>query len=643
MKTLLLTCIFGTMFFALKAQIQDEDLFVQNALELIQEQHEDVDVTLLAQELIDLKQHPINLNTVSLKQLENIPFIHSIHAAKIIEYRQKYGRIRSYSELLRIGSIDREMAELIQHFSILENQKDANHLTQTKIKTEINFLSFLSFPKSIGFGKNDRQYPGLPQRYLARATSEINTRLKAGLVMEQDPGEAIKSMPDFVSGHIQWKPKTTVFRKIILGDYHLHYAQNLLIGPSFSFGKSINLATWFRTQNKIKPNTSSAEYGFRRGLAAEIEHKRLHSIVFVSNEPLDFASNLSTNNISGLHRTPTEVNRRHNANQTIIGIVNTLHYSKLDLGLGLYVGNRFARDTDDKIHYNFLSINLKYRLQNGMVYSELVRDMNQSVSAYQAGCIFSLAPFLNFASIYRNYPLQFSNPLANALSSQSRTQNEEGFLTGLEWKMSKAFTIQSYFDHYNTLNRKELPSFSTENTDFVMQLKWSKKRRWDWYIRYRNRLKNDKELSEHSSINPKHTARMHFAYMATASLRLAQRIEYNLEQKDKGMLMYIDLQWRPKSTPWALDLRYTLFDVDNYSQRVYAYESSLPYTFSIPAHFNTGSRSYCRMRYKGFKKCDIWLYYGVWKYTDLQSISSGNNLIESNRKREVGINLRYRL
>ncbi len=634
-------------FFAVSALAQNDDgglEDIQQILEFVQELTEDeVDLTQITQDLLELKRHPINLNKANVQELEKLIFIHSLSAQKIIDYRTVSGVIRSYSELIRIDGIDRELAKIISQFTILENKPLENSTALNNNRTEINFLSFQKTPKSIGYDGSSPQLRGHPRRYLVRASSELSNTFKLGFVLEQDAGEQWKSFPDFMSAYLLYKPKKSIFKHIVFGDYHLNYAQNLLLGPNFSFGKSLYMASWFRTGQSIKANSSSAEFGFRRGLATELNYKRLNSIVFASLEPLDFATDISKPSISGLHRTDTEYARRYNAQQWLTGILNTMSFNKLSFGLGYITGQRQSDDNVHQLNFDYISISAKYRMQGGMVYSEIAQDINTNIQAYHSGLIVSLAPFLNFATIYKFYPYNYNNPFASAISSQSKPQNENGFLTGLEWKLSNAFSINGYLDHFKNLNTIELPSYQWENTDFLVQLKWYKKRRWEVYFRYRNKLTINDFQEEYTTTKTKHNTRLHYSYKPNSAFRLSQRLEYNFSGTDKGMLMYCDLQWRPKELPWALDVRYTIFDVDNFDQRIYAFEASLPYTFAIPAHSNTGSRNYIKIRYKGFRKCNIWLYYGIWKYTNIQQISSGINLIESNLRREIGINLRFRL
>lgn len=609
--------------------------FIYNTLEMAQELSEEpLDLTQLTEELTELINHPLNLNKATATDLQGLIFIHSILAHRIVDYRISNGEIKSYSELLRIDGISPEMAQTIKHFTVLELNK--NNIS-TSSKTEVALLSLHQFPKPKGFQTASRAYTGPSGRQLFRIKSSPNSTLKAGLLMEKDSGEKLK--PDFTSGYLEWSPKQSIFTKVILGDFHINYAQNLLIGPNFSLGKSLHLGTWFRTSRSTKANSSSAEYGFRRGVVGDWKHHNFSGTVFVSLENLDVSTDINKPNISGLHRTDSELERRHNSKQFVWGLLNERHWKDATIGFGLISGKRSSEALNQEQLFNLLSINAKYRLNKGMVYAEAVNDLNKNLTAVNAGLIVNLASFLDFAMVYRNYPHTFHNPFSSALSSQSQAKNETGFLTGFEWKLSSSQTLNTYIDHYAYAEEAELPSFNAEKTDLMVQWKWMKKRNWELYIRYRERIERTEAVDGSSQRN----IRGHYQLHLTSELRLSQRLEYAFNKNESGMLFYTDLQWRPKQQPWAVDIRYALFDTDNYDQRIYAYEAALPYSFSIPAYSNTGKRSYIKLRYKGFKQTSIWVYYAIWSYKNLQQISSGNNLIDGNKKSELGFTLRYRL
>lgn len=62
---------------------------------------------------------PININTATAKELESIPDIGPATAKLIIEYRNEYGTIVSFSELLSIKGIGEKTLEIIKEYCII--------------------------------------------------------------------------------------------------------------------------------------------------------------------------------------------------------------------------------------------------------------------------------------------------------------------------------------------------------------------------------------------------------------------------------------------------------------------------------------------------------------------------------------------
>ena len=58
-------------------------------------------------------------------------------------------------------------------------------------------------------------------------------------------------------------------------------------------------------------------------------------------------------------------------------------------------------------------------------------------------------------------------------------------------------------------------------------------------------------------------------------------VNYNKEENpfETGYLIYQDVVYKPKSSPFSFSFRYGLFDTDSYNSRIYAYENDILYVF----------------------------------------------------------------
>jgi len=143
------------------------------------------------------------------------------------------------------------------------------------------------------------------------------------------------------------------------------------------------------------------------------------------------------------------------------------------------------------------------------------------------------------------------------------------------------------------------------------------------------------------------TLRLHGEYEANRRLRLRARVEGSRYveaggEAALGVLVYQDVRWQALDAV-RLDARLTFFDTDGYDARLYQYENDLTYVFSIPVLFGRGVRAYVLATVVPVEGLTLQAKYGVTVFEDVRRVSSGNNEIEGNRVRDLGVQLRFRL
>ena len=108
-------------------------------------------------------------------------------------------------------------------------------------------------------------------------------------------------------------------------------------------------------------------------------------------------------------------------------------------------------------------------------------------------------------------------------------------------------------------------------------------------------------------------------------------------------MLYQDLKFSPEKFPLSASFRTTWFNTDSYNSRIYAYENDVLYAFSIPAYFGKGWHNYINLKYELSEKLDVWFKIGHTIRSDSETISSGYNEIDGNRKTEVKFQLRLKI
>ena len=94
--------------------------YQEKILESVLEDSED---SKLLDKIEYLKSNPLDLNTLTRKELEEIPYMNSITAKKIIDYRNANGGFSSKRELLKVDGVTQDFYEKIKIFLVAKNSK----------------------------------------------------------------------------------------------------------------------------------------------------------------------------------------------------------------------------------------------------------------------------------------------------------------------------------------------------------------------------------------------------------------------------------------------------------------------------------------------------------------------------------------
>ena len=141
--------------------------------------------------------------------------------------------------------------------------------------------------------------------------------------------------------------------------------------------------------------------------------------------------------------------------------------------------------------------------------------------------------------------------------------------------------------------------------------------------------------------------RFNYSYKISETFKIkgrAELVNYDKEESpfETGYLLYQDVAFKPKSNPFSFTFRYAIFDTKSYNSRIYAYENDVLYSFSIPAYYNRGTRTYLTVKYKIRRGIDFWLRYAITYYDNVDVISSGLEEIQGNHKQEIKAQVRFK-
>jgi len=510
-----------------------------------------------------------------------------------------------------------------------------------------------------------------------RLRFSYRTNMSIGFTAEKDPGEEFfkgnqKNGFDFYSAHAFYKGGKYL-RSVALGDYQIQIGQGLNFWSGYAFGKSADVTNVKKSANTIRPYTSVDETRYLRGAGVEVGIKNFSLTTFgsykgvdgsvISDSLLEDQEFISSINLTGLHRTNSELERKHTLNEIIFG--SNLRYNTRSLQIGLaavYQGydRSFEKDTLPYNKFDFrgnsligMSADYNWVVRNFNFFGEVATSSYSGAFANIHGVLFSLDRRVSMSLIYRNYGRNYQTFYSAGFSEGSRTQNEKGLYAGLKLNLSNTFSVNTYLDIFKFPWLKYQVDAPSDGHEFMIQPAYRPSRRLEVYLRYReqrrqkNRRDSDGTITEIEDVLQRNY-RFNLTFKVAESIKLKSRVEYVTIKRpsnpdEDGIIIVQDLIYNPKSFPLDISLRYALFDTDSYDTRIYTYENNATYVFSVPSYYYRGSRAYVLLRYSFLRRFDFWVRYGVSILANRESIGSGAEEIIGNTKSDLTVQLRIKL
>ncbi len=669
--------IFLLFHIALRAQEETSSRNMEAIIESIAENlEEETDASIIVEDLEKLAESPLNINSASAVELSQLHILNDIQIQKLMDYRNIYGAIYSLYEINIIDGFTPDLLSKMEPFIWFgPEEKEQMPLSETvkygRHQLLLRSQSTIQQPK--GYKPKDDgtiPYEGNRARYYTRYRFKAGDLISTGITAEKDPGEAFFSGSnkrgfDFYSAHFSMKINDIV-QNVTLGDFVIRSGQGVVLWQGFSTGKSVYTLDIQKTNQGIRPFTSTDENQFFRGIATTLKFGDGKLDLFYSRKKSDANLDFSDSNenyftslqTSGYHRTENEILDKNSVMQTNAGAVATWSFSNINIGATIIKQNfeiPFIRS--DQLYNKFRfsgkenltgGINYLYSKGKYQIFGEAATSKSKG-KAFLQGVIIHINDQVGISGLLRHFDKNYHALWANAFTEGSSAENESGLYLGTRILPVKFVTLHAYTDFY----RSRWISYSTagpsEGQDIFVQADFVFSPRIKFYIRHKNETKDQKMTLDERYVNEPETTkknRFHFQYKPSEKVTLKTRFEHSFfrqSQKENGFMIFQDVQFSPLKTPINFATRLAWFTTPSYNTRIYAYENDILYTFSIPAYYGKGFRMYLNLKYEVSDKIDAWLKIGNTLWTDRETISSGNNEIRGNQKTEVKIQLRLKI
>jgi hypothetical protein len=668
--------LFVAISFASPAQETDPQRIIESILESHLDKIEDqTDVALIIEDLEGFLENPININATTAVELSRLYVLNDVQINKLLEYLNNYGPAYSIFELKTIDGFTPDLLQKIEPFIWFGPTEEAGKFGDAFQygKNQLLLRTLGTVQEASGYQPREdgsTPYEGNQYRYYTRYRYEARDQFSAGVTAEKDPGESFfkgsnKQGFDFYSAHVSMNINST-FENISVGDFLVRAGQGLVLWQGYTSGKSENVMQISKTNQGIRPSTAVEENLFFRGAATTLKFGKARLSFFYSqkNDDGNVADTESTGQYitslqtSGYHRTKSEIEDKNTVRNTNFGGLFSWYFSNLKIGAVIVRQQLNLPLIPATQLYNQYRFSGTENLTGGIDYSfnkgkyQLFGEAALSKSGGKAlvqGAVINLNDQLSFSALFRHFDKNYQSLWANTFAEGSNINNESGMYFGIKVLPVKFVTLSAYSDYY----RSEWINYSTAapstGWDVMAQADIVISRKTEFYIRYKNEEKEVKFIQNERYVNlPERTQkiRVHFQHQYNEKITLKTRFEHTFYvglEKENGYMIFQDIQYSPIKIPLKISGRLAWFSTDSYNSRIYAYENDLLYTFSIPAFYGKGFRTYINLNYKIAKNLDFWFKAGNTLWNDRDAISSGYNEIQGNNKTELKFQLRLKM
>ena len=616
--------------------------------------------------LADLAEHPLDLNQATREDLEALPFLSDQQVEDIMAYRYRHGELLTAGELQMIPSLSYEQRQLLLNFVFLGQQKKEQGLPRLDSlwswgKQEVSGSLNVPFYRRRG-DKNG--YLGYPYKHTLRYKFRYGTRLQFGLLGTQDAGE-----PFFSAGnnwgydHYAWHfivRRMGCIEALAVGQYRLSFGMGLTMNGGFSLGKLAMLQNLGRTSNTIRPNTSRMTSGYMQGAAATIRipNTSFSVTAYASLRPIDATLNKTDSTAAtlltdGYHRTPAEMQKKHNVTETDAGLHLSYRTGGLHLGGTLtytHLNRRLQPDTKQlyRRHYpagsDFMNaaIDYRYAAHRVALNGETAIDGHGSVATINS-LSYQPAGTFTIVALQRYYSYRYMSLHARSFAEGGRTQNESGIYLGTTWRPTRRLQLSAYTDYAWFAWPKYLISQSSYSWDNMLTATYTA-RQWTASARYRLHIRQ-RDNADKTALTNRAEQRGRLALTTTAVQGFSLHTQLDLahtdyDSHDFGYMVSQRVSSKQGGVKWDAGVGY--FHTDSYNARLYLYERAPLYQMAFPMFYGEGIRYWLMAQLNLLPGLAVTAKLGVTNYFDRATIGTDKQLIDHSSMADLNIQVIYK-
>lgn len=622
------------------------------------------------EQLSELYESKIDINQATHEDLQRLSFLTEEQIDELYEYIQRYAPLRSVGDLAMIESLDAGRRNLLLQFIRFGDVAD-----QTTFPTLQNIAKYgkHELTATAQLPLYDREgdkngYLGYKYKHWLRYSFKLGDFVRAGLVGSQDSGEP------FFTGRNRWGydyysfyllvRKLGRIKTLAVGRYKLRFGMGLILNNNFSFGKMASLQAP-NANNTIRAHSSRSESTYLQGAAAQISvAKDLDLTAFASCRKIDAtlsddSSSIRTLLTTGYHRTPSELNRKHNATQTLLGSNLNYRFGGFHVGATAFytVFSKPLAPNKQQAYRQFYptgkdflnaSIDYGYSHHRFSVSGETATGSSGGLATLNR-LTFEATRSLTLIAIQRFYAYRFNSLFSESFSEGGKVQNESGIYVGATWTPSPYFSATAYTDYaYFPWPRYQTSEASHATDNFVSAT--VKLGLFKWSTRYRLRIRQQDNADRTALTNKtEHRTRTALAYESDR-LKASLQADAAYTKKSEGSFGWMlspNVSYKfsnasHKFPKLSLSALASYFHTDDYESRVFTYEQGPLYSFTFPMLYGHGIRYGILAKATVAEQLSLTAKVATTDYFDRRTIATGKQLIEASSMTDVSLQLRWK-
>ena len=595
------------------------------------------------EELKDLHEHPININTATIEELEQLPFLSKQQIEYIHAYIYLHGKMQTLGELLMVPLIDGQTYRWLHLFVYAgEGEKKSDNLF-SHLKND--FSTRVDIPLYYRKGYNTANgYAGNPLYQRIKYELGNGKHFRAGFHVEKDAGERFY---DSYSGFALLRD-VGIVKNAIVGDYRIGLGEGVALGGSSWFSKSAPVS---KVQTGIKPLTSTDEINFLRGAAITLSPwKGWEVTAFGSfrqkDATLNAADEIQTLQTSGYHRTASELKGKNCATTTTAGGGISWQNQSFHLGTTGYFMHfnkamnpgtaNYRRYYPRGQNFGVASLYYGYSRYRFTIAGETAYSTEKGGIGTLNRVQWILSKRYTVSAVQRFYDYKYYSFLSGAFAENSTAQNESGILLHLKAQPWDRWQIICYADFFHNPWPRYRMTHASTGQEMMMEVSHQINQTHTIQVRYQLKRKEQADVMESH-----HRTKLQWTIAPSEKWKLQTTGWYHSVQGSNG--------WSIQETAYCTlprpALRFAVmagyFHTDDYNSRIYLYEPALYSSVSSGQFFGKGIHGVCTARWTS--KNNRWMLegkYALCKYFDRSEIGSSLQTIFSSWKNDVSLQLR---